>query len=218
MLRLYIDSADRSAVERWLATGLLHGVTTNPTLLERAGVAVGELASVHAWAVGAGAREVFLQVWGREEAVLTARGRELAALGPEVIVKVPATEPGLRTAVTLTQEGIRVLLTAVYTPGQAVLAAAAGVDSIAPYLGRLTDAGVDGLGVIARMQRVLGADGGRTRVLAASLRSPGDVLDLLDRGVTCFTLGPTVLEQLLTSPATDAAAEVFEQATLGAGS
>lgn len=212
MLRLYVDSAVRELAEPWLRTGLLHGLTTNPTLLARARVPGTQLPEIYSWAVAAGAQEVFLQGWGPDRASLLRRCRDIAAYGPEVVVKVPATRIGLEVATELAGGGQRVLLTAVYEPHQAVMAAAAGVAYIAPYLGRMTDAGADGVSTIARMQQILAADGGRCEILAASLRAPENVTRLIEVGLRCFTISPEVLDAFLAVVPTAEAAAAFERA------
>ncbi len=141
---LYIDSADRDQVERLLATGLFAGVTTNPTILRRAGLTVDDVPTVLRWARAAGAGTVFLQAVGPDETALKTHGRQLADLGPDVVVKLPATRDGLAVSRRLTREGVPVLATAVYHASQALVADAAGAGWIAPYVGRMSDLGLDG--------------------------------------------------------------------------
>lgn len=212
MSRLYVDSADRQVVERWLSTGLFAGVTTNPLLCQRAGVTVDDLPELYEWATKAGAKEVFLQAWGRDARMLRSRAEELLALGPRSVVKLPATEDGITVAAALAAEGHPVLLTAVYDAKQAVLAAAAGVDYIAPYLGRMNDAGHDGLDEVASMHRVLATAPGTCRVLAASIREPAEVVRLAQAGVGCFTLSPAVIEAFFEESSTAQATQDFEDA------
>ena len=90
-MKLYVDTADRSAAEALLSTGLFAGVTTNPTILKRASKGVGDLPEIYRWAIDAGAREVFLQAWGEDPATLIKRGQRLRDLGREVVVKFVAT-------------------------------------------------------------------------------------------------------------------------------
>ena len=93
-MRLYLDTADRSAAESLLATGLFTGVTTNPTILQRASKGVADLEDIYRWAIDAGAREVFFQAWGSDAATLIERGQRLHDLGREVVVKFVATRAG----------------------------------------------------------------------------------------------------------------------------
>ncbi|RWR24962.1 transaldolase [Agrococcus lahaulensis] len=206
--RLYVDSADVDAVSPLLSGSLVHGVTTNPTILERAGRTVADIPELYARWAGEGAREIFFQAWGDDEAALERRAREILALGGLAVVKVPATRVGFGVAARLAREGAPVLLTAVFTPAQALAAASCGVRYIAAYLGRMRDAGFDAVGDIARMQAACGDSA--TEVLAASLRTPDDIVALAEAGVPTFTAAPDVLWAALAHPATDDAAAVFE--------
>jgi len=208
----YIDSAQRQVVEPLLRSGLVAGVTTNPTLLEAAGVRNEAIPDLVSWATDAGARAVFVQAWGGSAEQLERRGRDLRALDDRVVVKLPVTPAGLQATARLAADGIPVLVTAVYSATQVFPTMAAGASMIAPYLGRMTDAGRDGFAEIAAMQRVIDASGSTLRVLVASLRTPGDVLRLAEVGVRDFTLGPAVWEQLAADPLTDAAVAEFERA------
>lgn len=206
MIRLYLDTADRAAAEPLLATGLFAGLTTNPTILRRAGRTVADIPDIHRWATAAGAREVFFQAWGPD---LVGKGRELRGLGEEVVVKVTASIEGAAACATLSAEGIPTLLTAVYAPGQAMIAAAAGATYVAPYLGRMTDAGRDGHGDVLAMQEILA--GTDTRILLASIRDVPSIVALARRGVECFTFGPAVAHQFFADELTAEAVRTFEE-------
>ena len=211
-MRLYLDTADRNAAESLLATGLFYGVTTNPTILQRASKGVSDLKEIYRWAIDAGAREVFFQAWGEEPSTLVERGQWLRDLGQEVVVKFVATRAGATACAALAARGIPTLLTAIYDAGQAIVAAAAGATYIAPYLGRLNDAGRDGIAEVLAMHEVLVATGSTTKVLLASVRSVPDMVALARHGVDCFTMAPAVAEQFFTDPTTAEAARVFEEA------
>lgn len=211
-MRLYLDTADRGAAESLLATGLFAGVTTNPTILKRASKGVGDLREIYRWATAAGAREVFLQAWGEDPATLIERGQRLRDLGREVVIKFVATRAGSTACAALAARGIPTLLTAIYDPGQAIVAAAAGATYIAPYLGRLNDAGRQGIAEVVAMHEVLVATGSTTKVLLASIRSVPDMVALARHGVDCFTMAPEVAEQFFTDPTTAEAARTFEDA------
>ena len=214
---LYIDSADRDQVERLLATGLFAGVTTNPTILYRSGLTVDDVPAVHRWARAAGAGTVFLQAVGPDEAALEAHSRELVDLGPDVVVKLPATRDGLAVSRRLTREGVPVLVTAVYHASQALLADAAGAGWVAPYVGRMGDLGLDGVEQTADLHATLLASGQGCRVLAASLRDTTQVAALAARGVEDFTLSTALCAALLENPDTVAAAAQFETDARAAG-
>lgn len=206
--RLYVDSADVRAVTELLTRSLVHGVTTNPTILERAGRTVADIPELYGRWAAEGAREIFFQAWGGESAALESRAREILALGDLAVVKLPATRDGFGVAARLAREGAPVLLTAVFTPAQALAAASCGIRYIATYMGRTRDAGYDLRGGVVRMQRLCEASG--TEVLAASLRSADELLSLAEAGVPAFTASPAVLWELIDSAATVEAAAVFE--------
>ncbi len=126
-----------------------------------------------------------------------------------VVVKIPITREGLSAAAKLSEEGVPVTMTAVYGVEQALWAALVGVRYAAPYLGRLNDQGVDGLGTIRRMQAVLNQAGHPTRLLVASLRSSQAVTDVLELGVGAITIPPALFLELLERPETLEAERVF---------
>lgn len=206
-MKLYLDTADRSAAEPLLATGLFAGLTTNPTILRRAGLTVAAIPEIYKWATAAGAPEVFFQAWGDD---LLGRGRELRELGDEVVVKVTASVEGASACAALSAEGIPTLLTAVYAPGQAMIAAAAGATYIAPYLGRMTDSGRDGHGDVLAMQEILART--RTKILLASIRDVPSMVALARHGVECFTFAPAVAHEFFADELTAEAVRVFEEA------
>ncbi|MCK6065437.1 MULTISPECIES: transaldolase family protein [Microbacterium] len=208
--RLYVDSADLERVSRLLAAGVVHGVTTNPTILERGGRTTAEIPELYARWVSEGAREIFFQTWGQGRDELLRNADTIRALGDRVAVKVPATAAGFAAASALVDDGVSVLVTAVYSAGQALAAANIGARYIAPYLGRLRDAGVDGGALIARMQAVCA--GSETNVLAASLRSAEDIVSLRLAGVPYFTAAPDVLDELLFHEVSDSSAAEFDAA------
>ncbi len=214
-MALYVDSADREAAGPLLSTGLFAGVTTNPTLLARAGLTQADLPDVRAWAVGEGARTLFAQTRGTTVEAIVSNGRELAALGDDVVVKVPATRAGLTAARLLGDAGTPVLITAVHHPAQGLAARAAGARFIAPYVGRMTDQGRDGVAAAIAVHQVLAGSG--VRVLVASLRSLDDVATLAAAGVPDFALNPALAGALLADELTDAAAADFEAVALAGG-
>jgi transaldolase len=213
-VHLYLDTADQTAAESLLATGLFTGLTTNPTILQRASQGVADIPHISRWATAAGAGEVFFQAWGEDTPTLVERGRQLRELGDEVVVKLVASRAGTAACATLASEGIPTLLTAVYNPGQAIVAAAAGATYIAPYLRRLTASGRDGLADVLAMHEVLTATDSGTRVLLASIPDVASMVALARHGVDCFTMAPTVAEEFFTDELTAEAVATFEQAVL----
>lgn len=208
--RLYVDSADGARVSRLLAAGVVHGVTTNPTILERGGRTAAEIPDLYSQWESEGAKEIFFQTWGADRTELQRNAETIRALGDRVAVKVPATADGFAVASALVGDGVSVLITAVYSVSQALAAASIGAQYIAPYLGRLRDAGVDGDALIPEMQAVCA--GSATNVLAASLRSADDIVSLRLAGVPYFTAAPDVLDQVLFHEVSDSSAVEFEAA------
>lgn len=211
-MKLYLDTADRDTAETLLATGLFAGMTTNPTILQRASLGVADIPDIYAWSTGAGAAAVFFQAWGRDTATLLERGRSLRALGDEVVVKLVASKAGTAACAQLSAEGIPTLLTAVYDPAQAVVAAAVEATYIAPYLRRMSAAGRDGLADVITMHRVLSATGSDTRVLVASIPDVSSIVALAAQGIDRFTVTPSIAEEFFTDELTADAVETFESA------
>jgi len=164
--------------------------------------------------VNAGAREVFFQAWGQDTATLLQRGGQLRDLGNEVVVKLAASQAGSAACADLAGRDVPTLLTAVYAPSQAIVAAAAGATYIAPYLGKLQDAGRDGMADVITMQEILTATGSQTRVLLASVRDVTAIVSLARRGIQHFTMAPPVADQLFADELTAEAVRTFEEAVL----
>lgn len=212
-MALYIDSADRALIERLWATKVFAGVTTNPTILARAGLGNQDVPQLYRWLVELGVPSVFVQVLGRTADDLLRAADDVRALGP-VTVKVPATAAGFAASRRLVEDGAQVLLTAVYHPMQALMARDCGIQGIAPYVGRMTDAGRDGVASVIEMQRAIGSE--PTRILAASLRSADDVVTLAAAGVPDFTLGGQLAEAVLEDELTARAVDEFESTAAAA--
>ncbi len=216
-LQLYLDSADPADWERFLPLGVFRGVTTNPILLERSGqtCTLENLEKLTRLAVAKGCREIHLQTWGRTATEMVNHGSHLAlmaGLGITVLVKVPATEIGLKVAEKLAASGCRITLTGIFNPGQVLLAAGFDADFAAPYLGRLNDEGRDGMAAILKMQDILIGSGSSTRLLVASLRSADQVIELAAQGLDTFTIGAPVAADLITEQLTTDAAADFQRA------
>ena len=218
-LRFFLDTAERTEWQRWLPGGLFAGITTNPTLLRRAGVRcdVPTLATFAHDAIVMGAGEVHLQAWGEDGNALLACGRALAAIDHRICVKLPLTAAGLQAAHELIGDTVRVTFTACFDASQVLPAIALGADYVAPYLGRINDSGRDGFAEVERMQRMVAAQGASLRILVASLRAPEDVARLAAVGLKTFTLSPALAEALLDNAQTAAAVAQFEADAVGAG-
>ncbi len=214
---LFLDTAEIEQWEYWLSKGLFYGVTTNPTLLERAHIpcTLEQLQLIAQKAFQLGAQEVHLQTWGSDVCNLVQRGQAIAAIDPRVVVKVPITLIGTEAAAQLLHQGFRVTLTAVYAVHQALVAAALKADYAAPYLGRMADLGQDGHQQIIMMQQGLNGVKSSMKLLVASIRRVDDIVHLTSQGLDTFTVSPVIAEQLFTVEATEAAARAFEEAAQG---
>ncbi|RYY87386.1 MAG: transaldolase [Comamonadaceae bacterium] len=201
---LYLDSADLAELQTCLPHPVIHGVTTNPTLLRRAGVARAGLPRLLHAALKLGARQVQAQVHAADADGMLADARSLLAEfdAGQLVVKIPATRQGLQAGAELGRTGVPVTYTAVYAAEQAHFAAQLGAAYAAPYLGRLQDSGIDGLALIGQMQSLVARSGAATRLLVASVRSREAYLALLDLGVGAIAIPPRLFAQLVDHPPT----------------
>jgi len=208
---LYLDSADITELRACLPHPVIHGVTTNPTLLKRAGVSRAALPDLLAELLSLGAKQVQAQVQSADVAGMLADADALLrSFGKgQLVIKIPATRAGFQAGAQLSARGVPVTYTAVYAAEQAHFAAQLGAAYAAPYLGRLQDAGVDGLALIGQMQRLVAASGAATRLLVASVRSRDAYLSLLDLGVGSITIPPRLFPELMDHEATRAAERGF---------
>lgn len=205
-MQLFIDSADIAELRAAAASGLIDGVTTNPSLIAKSGrkmsEAIAEICSVIPGPVSAEA--VAIDVDG-----MLAEGRYLAKIASNVVVKLPLTESGLRACRTLSDEGIRVNVTLCFSAVQAMLAAKAGAYFISPFIGRLDDKGVDGMELIRDIRRIYDNYGFATNILAASIRTPEHVRQSALAGADCATLPPKIFTALYKHELTDSGVEAF---------
>jgi len=209
---LYLDSADLTELKACLPHPVVHGVTTNPTLLQRAGIGRAEVPGLLKRCIELGARQVQAQVYSSE---VDAMLEDAQALLPQfdsgqLVIKIPATRQGLDAGARLIARGVSVTFTAVYAPEQAHFAAQLGAAYAAPYLGRLDDSGINGLALIGQMQSLVARrSSSGTRLLVASIRSREAYLSLLGLGVGAITVPPRLFAELLDHPATLAAERGF---------
>ena len=200
-MKFFADTAEIAEIRELAATGLLDGVTTNPSLIAKAGrnfiETVREICELVEGPVSA-------EVAALDEETMLAEARKLAAIAENVAVKVPLTWAGLKTCKALSQDGIMVNVTLCFSANQALLAAKAGAAFVSPFVGRLDDIGEDGMELIRDIRAIfdnypdLGAE-----VLAASLRHPRHVTEAALAGADVATVPPAVLKQIVNHPLTD---------------
>jgi len=215
-MRLYLDSADIQELKRWAETGMFYGCTTNPTLLKRSGVhcTLPSIRQLTRHAFELDMQEIQLQAWGDTVAEMYSCALDLAELDTRVVVKVPMTMEGIQTAKRLVNDGVPVTFTAVYSVHQVITALSVGANYVAPYFGRMGDAGKDALGDVAAMQGIIDMStecSGEVRLLVASLRSADEIAQLAAQGCNTFTISPEVAQQLVSDPLTEAAANLFDE-------
>ncbi len=207
-MKIFLDTADISEIRRATEAGLIDGVTTNPSLMAKAGG-------------GRDPKELFLEICQTVDGPVSAEvvaldaptmleeGRRIAAIHENIVIKVPLTEDGLRACRTLRGEGTRVNVTLCFSAPQALLAAKAGASFVSPFVGRLDDIGHDGMELISDIRQVYDNYGTETEILVASVRHPQHFVQSILIGADCATIPPKVLYQLLKHPLTDSGIEGF---------
>lgn len=208
MLELYLDSADVEQIVRFHACLPIKGITTNPSILAKAGIGVNQLLAQTAAVLGKQAR-FHVQVISQSVGEMIAEARQISALPYDVVVKIPATEIGLAAIKQLHSEGIPLLATAIYTTQQGFLAALAGADYLAPYVNRIDVFGGNGVLVVHELQQLLQQQQLNCCVLPASFKNPRQVLEVLQAGIGAITLPVDLMAQLFLHPAVPLAVEQF---------
>jgi len=211
-MALYVDSAYLDDVASVCARYPVEGVTTNPTILLAAAQRGQRLSDLDVLRrlLGLCTGPVFMQPMGEDaEALRAAAERYIAVARERVVPKLPPTEVGFAAGAALARDGARVSFTATCSLAQAFCAARAGAAWIIPYFGRLRRAGVDACERVGQMARLLEAQGGRTRVLVASVKSPADLVEATLAGAHDVTVAPDIIRALLDDPLSHTALEQF---------
>ena len=207
-MKLYLDTANFDEIKEINRWGVLSGVTTNPSLLAR------ERGDVEkAWLQileEVDPAEVSLETTEPEAEAMYEQGQHLASLGDNAVVKVPMTPDGLIAGKRLTMDGIKVNVTLVFSPAQAILAAEIGAYIVSPFLGRIDDAAADGMHALKQICDIYDVQGYETQVLAASLRHPMHVVEAALAGADIATMPYDVFTKLVKHPLTDKGLAQFE--------
>jgi transaldolase len=205
-MKFFVDTADVNEIRELAGMGLLDGVTTNPSLVMKNGRPFPELiAEICACVSG----PVSAEVTATAADGMVAEGRKLAAIADNVAIKVPLTWDGLKACRVLTGEGHMVNVTLCFSANQALLAARAGATFVSPFIGRLQDAGQDGVELIHECVAIFETYHLPTQVLAASIRGTRDVTDVALAGAHIATLPPDVLFKMIDHPLTDVGIQRF---------
>ena len=206
-MKFFVDTADVADIRALAETGLVDGVTTNPSLIAKSGRKIAEvIAEICSITPG----PVSAEVTATEFEPMLAEGRYLRGIAPNVAVKVPLTEAGLRTCRALSMEGTQVNVTLCFSAAQALLAAKAGATFVSPFVGRLDDISTDGMRLIADIVQIYRnyADL-KTEILVASIRHPIHLVESAKLGAHVATLPPAVIRQLLKHPLTESGLAAF---------
>jgi transaldolase len=206
-MKFFVDTADIADIAELNETGLLDGVTTNPSLVAKTGkdfvTTIKEICRIVKGPVSA-------EVTATDHATMLVEGRKLAALATNVAVKVPLTIDGLKTCKALADDGIMVNVTLCFSAAQAILAAKAGATFVSPFVGRLDDIGHDGMALIADIVQIYNNyPDFKTEVLVASIRHPMHLIESAKLGADVATVPPAVLKGLVKHPLTDKGLDAF---------
>lgn len=206
-MKLFLDTGDLAEVREAAAWGVIDGVTTNPTLIAKSGRGFKETVLAICEAVPGGA--ISAEVVATEYDAMLKEALEIASWHPQIVVKVPLIEPGVRLVNTLTERGIRTNVTLVFTVTQALLAAKAGATYISNFVGRVDDVSGDGMEAVRETVAMVEEYGFESEVLVASIRHPKHVVDALAAGAHVSTMPLSVLRQLFKHPLTDSGLKRF---------
>ena len=206
-MKFFVDTADVTEIRELNDLGLLDGVTTNPSLIAKAGrdfkTIIAEICAIVPGPVSA-------EVAATDAEGMLQEGRVLAKIAKNVTVKVPLTWDGLKACRTLTGEGTMVNVTLCFSANQALLAAKAGATFVSPFIGRLDDMGLEGMDLIREIRTIYdNYPALRTEILAASIRTVGHVRDAALIGADVATVPPAILKTLVKHPLTDKGLELF---------
>ena len=205
-MKFFVDTADVAAIAELNALGMVDGVTTNPSLILKSGRDILEVTR-EICAIVSG--PVSAEVVALQAEDMIAEGRKLAAIAPNIAVKVPLTWDGLKTCKVLSGEGFMVNVTLCFSANQALLAAKAGATFISPFIGRLDDINLDGLDLIGDIRTIYDNFDFKTQILAASVRTANHVKDCALIGADVITAPPAVIKALASHVLTDKGLEQF---------
>ena len=215
-MKIFLDTADTELIKKYYGTGLIDGVTTNPTLIRKSGR---DPEDVYQELADYGVRDISMEVVG-DEKTMTDEGRRLHSkyafqskklnVNPTTI-KVPLSPDGLRTCRSLALDGIKVNVTLVFSAAQAILASKAGAAYVSPFVGRLDDQSVNGIGLINQIASIYRMHGSQTQILSASIRSVQHVSDSFLNGANICTMPPSIFEKMYNHILTDKGLELFDR-------
>ncbi len=199
-MQLFIDTANVEEIRAANELGVISGVTTNPSLIAREGLAFEEVIRTIVSIVNG---PISAEVIAADFDGMVKEARELSRIHPNIVVKIPMTEEGLRAVKILSGEGIRTNVTLIFSPAQALLAARAGATYVSPFIGRLDDIAESGVGTVGDIATIFRIHGIETKIIAASIRGPQDVVDAAKNGAHIATVPYKIILQMVKHPLTD---------------
>lgn len=205
-MKFFIDTAEIDQIRELAESGLVDGVTTNPSLILKSGRDILEVTSEICGLVDG---PVSAEVTATDASSMIAEGHELVKIASNIAIKVPLTWDGLKACKILSDAGHMVNVTLCFSASQALLAAKAGATFISPFIGRLDDMGLDGLELIADIRQIYDNYGFQTQILAASIRTVNHVATCAKIGADVATLPPDVMKKLVQHPLTDKGLDAF---------
>jgi len=207
-MRIFLDTAEPKTIEKHFSTGLIDGVTTNPSLILKAGERPDD---IYQAIKDIGVKDISMEVSGSANEMLDDACRLADKFGDVTTIKVPCTVDGLKVCRKLNKELIATNVTLVFTAAQALLATKAGAAYVSPFIGRLDDQSVEGLEVVRAITELYRIHQRPTQVLAASIRSVQQVVKSFTNGAKIVTMPPSIFKQMYKSILTDQGLEIFSQ-------
>lgn len=208
-MKFFVDTANIEEIRKANDMGIICGVTTNPSLIAKEGrdfkQVIAEIASIVDGPISGEVKATTTDAEG-----MIREGREIAAIHPNMVVKIPMTTEGLKAVKVLTAEGIKTNVTLVFSAAQALLAARAGAAYVSPFLGRLDDISMPGIDLIEDIMEIFTIHDIETEIIAASIRNPIHVIDCAKAGADIATVPYKVLEQMTKHPLTDQGIAKFQ--------
>ena len=208
-MKFFVDTANVEEIRKAIDMGIICGVTTNPSLIAKEGrdfnQVIAEIASIVDGPISGEVKATTTDVEG-----MIKEGREIAAIHPNMVVKIPMTVEGLKAVKVLHAEGIKTNVTLIFSAAQALLAARAGATYVSPFLGRLDDISMPGIDLINEITEIFMMHDIQTEIIAASIRNPIHVIDCAKAGADIATVPYKVLEQMTKHPLTDQGIAKFQ--------
>lgn len=203
-MKFFIDTANLAQIKEANDLGILDGVTTNPTLMAKEGIKGEEAIAQHYKTICELVEgDISAEVLSTDFATIVEEGKKLAAIHPNIIVKVPMIKDGIKAIKWFTDNGIKTNCTLIFSAGQAILAAKAGASYVSPFIGRIDDSGWDGVQLIAQIANIFEIQQFKTEVLAASIRSANHIIQCAEAGADVCTCPLDSILALLKHPLTD---------------